>query len=350
MTDYEGLAAQPMTPDEIAASRATVIPPQSSVAKHLVAWWTASLEEPPPPEIFGVLPLAHYSSLYGPWGGSKSWLLCAFAAEAARLGHRVVFIDREADASRFHRRLHKLGAAHFTENIGYMRACDPEALGEAVAFQPRLVLIDSVSASGGEQDEASFMRWHRSVVQPLLDRGIAVCSIDHDNKTTTDPDSGRRLTKAASGTHAKGDRMQGTGMWLTGQALTRQADGDLRLLIDKDNDARMSEREWRVLMISDHGEGLSERITIEVRPRDATDTLRDAARLTPEDEATVVWLNQQERKSATVQEAKAGLGLRSDKAARDRLVRVAHATDEVLPHKARRYLLNPACLGDITTC
>ena len=312
--------------------------PLPAPASCFVDWWSLPIEEPDPPEIYGVLPLEHYSSLYGPWGGAKSWLLAAFMAEAGRLGHRVVLVDREATAKRFRLRMHKLGVtADVAPFIRYARAATPEAYGEIIGHRPALVLIDSVSASGGGQGEREFMKWHGSIVGPLLDAGIAVCAVDHDNKQTADPESGRRLTRGASGAHEKADRIQGVGMWLTGQSLERQQNGDLRLVIDKDNDGRCQHREWRVLM-ERSGENVDERIAVTVRPRDSMDVLRDTARLGPQHEATIEWMRANGNRT-TAKDLSTAFDL-SVNAAKGRLDKVAHDSGD--KHGlAVVYLLNP---------
>ena len=302
-----------------------------------IRWWETPLKQPPEPEIFGVLPLEHYSSLYGPWGGAKSWLLAAFAIEAARLGNRVVYIDREADARRFHLRIHKLGGMDHRDSIGYVRAHDPETLDIIASWSPALVLIDSVAASGGGQSWDAFLEWHGSIVRPLLDADIAVCSIDHDNKQTADRETGKRISRGASGGHEKSDAIQGVGMWLTGQALTREQDGDLQLLIDKDNSGRTTRNDWRVLMART-GEGIDERIAVTVRPTDAADVLRDVARIDSDDRKKATWL--QKNGPATINEMASAFNISGD-AARPIMERIGHTSKGHRGNKPAEWMVNP---------
>src|SRR3546814_11716607 len=91
-----------------------------------------------------------------------------------------------------------------------------------------LVIVDGVSASMGDLDgdwdgnkDVDYKKWHKIMVQPFLDQGLATLQLDHSTKSNARAggtmQTGAKLTGVEY--RVRGDGRKGLPIWATGKEI-----------------------------------------------------------------------------------------------------------------------------------
>ncbi len=148
-------------------------------------------------------------SMYGRPGTGKSLLALEIAADLARSGYRVVYVDQENKVTGVVERLQAMGRT--PEDVATLRlysfaglppldtaAGGVQLLALAAAANASLVILDTTSRliAGRENDADTYLALYRLSLVPLLARGVAVLRLDHPGK---DAERGQRGSSAKDG-------------------------------------------------------------------------------------------------------------------------------------------------------
>lgn len=163
------------------------------------------------PGLEGLAIEGRITNLYGPAGTGKSELMLHRAAEAAKLGVKVLWLDREMTEEDAKERLEDMAfSPHDLSNLVYylyppLPFLDTPDGGEALVemallHQVDLVVLDSLSkfVKGDEQDSSTATNFYVWSMLALKEEGIASVTIDH---------TGKDVTRGARGTSAKKDNV-----------------------------------------------------------------------------------------------------------------------------------------------
>ena len=178
------------------------------------------------------------SSLYGEPGLGKSWAALMMALDAMRLHNAsVIWWDWEDTARTLAGRAATLGALGYVQSdrfkfLAPAIADDSDALEAARAWathQPAtLVVIDAAESAGCPSDGSAVGEWFRKRVDPWRDAGCAVLLLDHVQKKKEDRPRG------GIGSQYKLAHIDGAALYLTGAPWTKNANGRLKLVNQKD--------------------------------------------------------------------------------------------------------------------
>ena len=186
-----------------------------------------------------ILYAGQFSTLFGEPGLGKSWVALMMAVDSMRNHDAgVIWLDFEDTPRLLADRAATIGALDLIQDSSRFKFLQP-AIGddldaldgarEWASLQPQaLVVIDSAEAAGCPSDGADVMPWLRRNIDPWVAAGCAVLLIDHVPKRKEDRPRG------AIGSNRKLAHLQGAGLYLTGNPMTKATNGRLRLINHKD--------------------------------------------------------------------------------------------------------------------
>lgn len=185
------------------------------------------------------------NSLFGEPALGKSWVALITLVEAVKSGARAVWWDFEDQPSTLGGRLTALGAADLLDSDSLIYATptladDPDEIAAMCAWmvrgkRPGFVVIDSVESAGLATDSNNAGPWFRQHVDPWLESGAGVLTLDHIPKRTQDRPRG------AIGSQHKMARISGAGLLLTGTPWTKTQGGKVKLINHKDRQGDLPE-------------------------------------------------------------------------------------------------------------
>lgn len=200
----------------------------------------------------GGLPLLYPGEshmLYGEGGKGKSWFALHAAADVARSGGQVLYLDRESNMRTLRSRLRAMGLSREEAGrVAYWRLSGsllPGTPNRRVLdawldeHRPVLIVLDSVSkdlASAGfsENDPDEHIRWQELVVEPWTERSVTSLLIDHTGHQGA---AGRGGRVAARGASSKKDQVSGASYFFeVVKHWTRTSSGSARVTCTKDRE------------------------------------------------------------------------------------------------------------------
>ena len=180
------------------------------------------------------------SWLYGEPSSGKSWVSIIAANEAVLQGGRVLVMDFEDTATTYKQRgsIIAFDPGVYDDSFAYFNIAVPDsptALAGAIewlegAVNPamNLVVIDAAESSGCPSDGKDIMPWATKMIHPWRDKGWGVLVVDHVPKAVDNRPMG------PIGSQAKRAQITGAALSVRGTPWTKQADGKIFLINEKD--------------------------------------------------------------------------------------------------------------------
>ncbi len=184
-----------------------------------------------------------FNTIYGEVGSGKTWVALMMAIERLHARRRVIWWDTEDRPETLARRLQVLRP---TDLIGHPALKwtngdfqdNPEIMAQAIEFLdggngPGLVVIDSATSFGCPSDGGNVAAWLKAFIDPWENAGHSVELLDHVLKQRKDRPRG------GIGSQAKLARVDGSALYLHGNAWNETEGGNIHITVHKDRHGQL---------------------------------------------------------------------------------------------------------------
>ena len=194
-----------------------------------------------------ILYAGKHNSIFGGPGSGKTWLAILGVTETVMRGGHCLWIDAEDSPQTFKTRALKLGfdPLLYADKFKFVDpgfVDFPAAVAEVLAWfsetdEPCMVFVDAAESCGCPSDGRDVTPWYRQFVDPFVNAGVGVTTIDHVVKNRQDNPALGQI-----GSQHKLARVSGAALYVDGEPWTKKLDGYINLFVHKDRPSDLPAR------------------------------------------------------------------------------------------------------------